>query len=329
MLNDVENIDLILSYSKISDFDKNGPKALIEKSIPDNQQALRMGSLVDDLLFSKKNFDSKYYVSDYNEPTATLGVLCKIILENYRTLPTIEEVFNIIQKNKLWSNIKNIEILQKNFDTEEFWNYLEDKFNGGEKIVLTSNEKLRADEIVSILLNHNFSKSIFDENLEHVYQYKFKIKIKEFKCRGILDIISIDHKNKKVFFKDLKTGAGPSNEFLSSYIKWRYYLQESIYCLAFEEICKDLNLKGYTLEPFEFIYISLKEKIPVSFVVSKKWHDAALQGFQTNGGYKYKGLYTLVDEIYFHWKNKVYDVSKEIYDQKGKIELESSFINIK
>lgn len=329
LINNVENIDLTLSYSKISDFDRNGPKALVEKSIPDNQQALKMGGLIDDLLFSKKSFDSKYFVSDFNEPTATLGKLTKIILDNYVLIPDVEEVFNIIEKNKFWSSTKDREILQKNFDTDEFWSYLEDKFSTDGRIVITSSEKIRADGIVETLSNHDFSKIMFDSKMEHIYQYKFEIKIKEFKCRGILDIISIDHKNKKVYFKDLKTGGGPSSEFLSSFIKWRYYLQEAVYCLAFKKICKDLGLKDYTLEPFEFIYIGLKEKIPVNFIVSEKWHNAALQGFETSGGYKYKGLYTLLDEIYFHWKNKVYDLSKSIYESKGRVELESSFINVK
>ena len=328
LLNEGEHVDLILSYSKLLEFDRVGAKALVEKTTPDNLNALKMGALVDDLLFSKDSFSEKYLVSDYNMPTATLGTLSKIVSDNYTEMPSIEEIFKIIEKNKLWSSTKNLELLAEKFDTEEFWGYLEDKFKSANKIVISSDEKMRADEIVEVLLNHEFSKSIFGSDMDHVYQYKFNIVIGKFKVRGILDIISIDHKNKKVYFKDLKTGSAESSEFLSSYIKWRYYLQEAIYCLAFEEICKTLGLVGYELQPFEFLYIGLKEKIPVSYVVPSKWHDAALKGFKTSGGYRYKGLYELIDEVYFHWKNKIYDLSKEIYDNKGKISLNCDFINL-
>lgn len=327
ILNNEENIDLSLSYSRVSDYDRNGPKALLAKTHKDSQ-ALKKGALVDDLLFSKDSFNDNYYVSDFNEPTATLGILCKIILDNYTEIPNNETVFEIVKKNGLWKSVKKEEVLIANYNTDEFWGYLKDKYNCGNRVVVTSSEKQNADEIVSILSTHEYSKSIFNTELEHIYQYPFQIKIKEFKFRGILDILSIDHKNKIVYFKDLKTGAGLSDEFTSSYIKWRYYLQEAVYGLAFTQICEELGLKDYTLAPFEFLYISLKEKIPVSFIVSEKWHNAALNGFITSGGYRYKGLYELIDEIYFHWKNKIYDVPKEVYENNGRITLKDDFINL-
>ena len=52
LLNNEENIDLKLSYSRISDFDRNGPKALIRPSNPDGE-GLRFGSYVDDLLLDR------------------------------------------------------------------------------------------------------------------------------------------------------------------------------------------------------------------------------------------------------------------------------------
>ena len=52
LLNDEEVIDLRLSYSRISDFDRNGPKALIRPSNPEGD-GLRFGSYVDDLLVDR------------------------------------------------------------------------------------------------------------------------------------------------------------------------------------------------------------------------------------------------------------------------------------
>ena len=78
LLNNEEIIDLKLSYSRISDFDRNGPKALIRPSNPDGE-GLRFGSYVDDLLVDKVTNNNLckelYVVYDDNKPTATLGVL--------------------------------------------------------------------------------------------------------------------------------------------------------------------------------------------------------------------------------------------------------------
>lgn len=326
LLQNEEEIDLTLSYSKVSDFDRNGPTALIKKAVVKNK-GIKIGSLVDDLLFNPEEFKDKYFISEVNEPSATLGVLCKIIIENYNSIPSIEEIFRIIERNEFWKRCKDKTLLQSYFDNDEFWNYLKNHFEIQNRIIITQDEKLQAEEIVSIILKHPFSKQLFDANMDHIYQYAFTIKVDKFTFRGILDIISIDHKNKKIYFKDLKTGLNAHSEFWSSYLKYRYYLQEAIYTIAYEEICKNLQLEGYELMPFEFIYVGLKEKIPVSFIITDKWHTAGKEGFYYDKTY-YKGLNQLLDEIYFHWKNKIYNMSKSVYESNGRILLEDNKIEL-
>jgi len=326
LLEDNEEIDLTLSYSRISSFSTNGPKALLERKILDGQ-GIKMGSLIDDMLFSPEQFKTKYYISSFDEPSSTLGVLAKIILDNYTEIPNVEEILKIIERSGLWKSTKQISVVKSKFDTDEFWGYLNEKYSTIDKQIVTISEKQRAEEIVSILYNHEYSKSIFDSKMNHIYQYVFEYKLKGFKLRGIIDILSIDHKNKKIYLKDLKTGAGSSSEFISSFIKYRYYLQEAVYSLAFDTICKNLNLEGYELQPFEFLYIGLTEKIPINFVVTEQWHKAALYGFKTPNS-KFKGLYELIDEIYYHWKNKRYRLSKDVYESNGRINLQDNFIEI-
>jgi PD-(D/E)XK nuclease superfamily protein len=327
LLEDKEEIDLTLSYSRVSDFDRNGPKALVQRVELDSQ-GIKMGSIIDDLKFSKDKFNDIYYVSDFDEPGASLGVLCKIIISNYREIPDVEEVLNIIERNGLWKSVKQREKVLEKFNTDEFWGYLKDKYQGGSRTVITSEEMSKAEDIVEVLSNHNHSKNLFSDELEHHYQYSFVTMIGKFQFKGILDILSIDHTNKIVYMKDLKTGAASASEFQISLVKYRYYLQAAVYRLGFEAICKQLGLKGYELAPFEFVYIGLKERVPVTFIVSDKWNEAALNGFMI-GGYQYKGLYELIDDIYFHWKNKVYDLSREVYENNGRISLKDDFINLK
>lgn len=331
LLNDEEVIDLKLSYSRISDFDRNGPKALIRPSNPEGE-GLRFGSYVDDLLVDKvtgsENCKQLYVVYDDNKPTATLGTLCDIIIDNYDTIPNSNTVLKIVRHNGFWSNIKLEEKLISNFDKDEFWSYLKIKFETKDKIVVTQKESQDAEECVNLLLNHKHTHWLFNNHFENHYQYKFEYYYKGFHLRGIIDKMSIDHENKIVYMEDIKTGSSRADEFTKSFIKYCYYFQEAVYTKAFDSICEQLGLIGYTLAPFKFIFIGRGEKVPHIFEISDKWHSAAINGFTTKAGYKYTGLDENLDLIYYHWKNKLYDFSQEVYENNGSLILNDDFIEV-
>ena len=325
-----EEIDLNLSYSRISDFSRNGPKALIRPSNLDGE-GLRFGSLSDDLLLDKvmndNTFKQKYFLFDGNKPSATLGELCDIIVKNYDKIPNTETVLKIVKHNAFWSNLKE-DTLLKRFDNDEFWNYMKIMFSVKDRIIVTSNDYNDALECVSLLLNHKHTQKLFNNGFENHYQYKFNFTYKGFNLRGIIDKMSIDHKSKIIYMEDIKTGSSKAEEFVKSFIKYCYYFQESVYSLAFDKICEELKLENYTLAPFKFIFIGRHEKVPHVFEVSEKWHQGALNGFTTKSGFKYKGLNENLDLIYYHWKNKAYDFSKDVYEQNGSLILNDDFIEV-
>lgn len=319
-----EEIDLTLSYSKLSDFDRNGAISLIRKSNVDND-GIKLGSLVDDLLFNDKTyFENTYYIFDGEKPTATLGKLCDIILKNYNKIPDEKEIINIIRKNNFWTRQKE-DTLITNFHTPYFWNYLKCKFESKDKIVITTEEYNTALELVDILKTHKYSKHILENDFENIYQLKFEIEYMKFKIKGIIDITSIDHKNKIVYLTDLKTGKGSSLDFIDSFIKWRYYMQAAIYSLAFYEICEVLGLKNYTLAPFQFLYISKSDKLPLLYKVTDKWMSASFKGFKLDN-IIYKGINQLLDEIYWCWKNKEFNIPKEVIENNGEVYINDKSI---
>jgi len=128
LLDSEENIDLVLSYSKVSDYDKNGASALLEKTFTQGK-GLKLGSLVDDILFNKDKFNDKYYIGQFNEPIATSGILTKIITTNYNEVPTKEVVLEIVKLNNLWGRTKDEDKLISYFDKDDFWGYLEEYYN--------------------------------------------------------------------------------------------------------------------------------------------------------------------------------------------------------
>jgi len=325
--------ELKLSYSRISDFYKNGPQALIRRSFVDGE-GVRIGSLTDDLLYSKlvdsTHFKSLYYIYDGGKPTATLGKLANIITETNEKIPTNSEILEIVKKNSFWSNIVKEDTLITKFDNKQFWAYLTAYYDAAGKVIVGTDDYAKAEDLVNVLLTHEHSRDLFVESDETttLYQYPIKFEYNGFILRGILDFLRINHKNKTVRPIDLKTGKDDPEFFSSSFVKFRYDLQEAVYTLAFDHICKELSLEGYTLLPFKFLYISRYEKTPLNWEVPEKWHIAAKQGYYLNGRW-IKGLFELIDDIKWHWDNKIFDKSRLIHESKGTLMLNDDFITIK
>lgn len=321
-------LERAFSYSRISDFDRNGPQALI-KDLNISNYGMTIGSITDDLTIPKKGFkfEDKYIISDYSKPTSTLGKLVDIILDNYMEIPSKEEIINIINKNHFWSNIKDEEILFKRFDLDDFWEYLKVHIQRNTKNIISTEDYQKAKDLSEILKNHKYTKYIFSKNQDYINQYDIKFTYNDVILRGVIDRININHDLKTIQLIDLKTGKDSVLNFMNSFIKYRYYLQEAVYTSAFKSICKNLNLKKYKLLPFQIVYIGRNEKIPAVFNITNKWHKAAKKGFNIKG-YKYRGLDSLIDDVKWHFNNNVFDITREIYEKDGFLNMEDNFITL-
>lgn len=325
-----------MSFSRLSDYDRNGSSALLDKKDNNNSIALNKGSLINDLLFETVDFNSKYTLKIYEKPTATLLRLANIIIENFVNIPTHEEVEKIIENNEFWKTTKKENIKSK-YDLPEFWDYITNQIKPDGKIAITPSMKIEADEIVYILRNHKHSSHFFDKNkYEIIPEYAFEVDYnlkddttetdRTIILRGIVDMIVVDHINKTIRLVDLKTGGDKASEFEYSFTKWRYYLQESVYMYAMDHIKELLGYSDYTTLNFQFLYIGLKEKIPVVFDVTDTWHEAALNGFYTKSGTHYKGLHQLIREVAYIWYNKEFETPYELLEKNGVVALNDDFI---
>ncbi len=323
-------LDLKLSYSRVSDYDQNGPKTLVKRSKVEGE-GVDMGGLIDLLLFSPEELYDKYYVFDGSKPTATLGKLCDIIINNYPKIPSTNVVLEIIKLNKFWDNVVKEDVLLTKFDNDDFWGFLKAEYESRGKTIVTTEQLQQATDVVEVLQTHEYSKDVVaypEENENKYAQYSFEFRYKNVVFRGIIDLLVVNHKNKTIRAIDLKTGAKPAGQFSASFVKYRYYFQEAIYQAAMDYIKEKLKILDYEVLPFQFLYVSRYERIPLLYTVSQKWHDAALKGFTMTSGYKYKGLNEVLEDITWHWNNQKFDFSKEIYEQKGSIILNDDFITI-
>lgn len=321
-----------LSYSRISDFDKNGPQALIRASEVNKTESVAIGSLVDDLTNDDIDIENKYYIYNGSKPTATLGKLCNIITKNYSELPEKKEILEIVKKNNFWSTTKDDIKLVSKYNVPEFWEYLRAIFFSKNKKIISSEKYELSKELCQILKSHDFSKHIFENNdlIDRYNQFTFNITYMDVVLRGMMDFLIVNHIDKTIQIIDLKTGQYKGLEFIINFIKFKYYIQESVYTLKKVEqfICKELNLKGYTMLPFQFLYISVYEKIPLVYTTTDLWHKAGRLGYYS-GTYYNKGLDELIQEIKWHVNNNVYNLPKEIYINNGNVKLNDKFIKLK
>lgn len=322
--------DLRLSYSRISSFDLEGPSTLVKRKELSGE-GITMGGLIDLLLFEPDKFKSEYYVFRAKIPTATLKELSDVITTNYTEVPSREKVYDIAKQSNFWSSVVKEETYYKKFDNEDFWSYLKAVFESKNKTIVSVKDLEWAEQVVEVLKTHKDSKDIVaypEENEDKYAQLELEFQYRQFAFKGLVDLVIVNHKDKTVRFIDLKTGAPKVEEFSKSFVKYRYYIQALLYVIGAGSFMEKYSLEGYTLLPFEFLYISRFQKIPLIYEVTPKWEDAALYGFTTTAGYKYKGLNELLDDIDWHWTNKEFDLPRDIVEAKGRVLINDNFIEI-
>lgn len=321
--------DLRLSYSRVSDFDRNGPRALLERS-KISGEFLDFGNLVDDMLQPSFVFSDKYYEYSGYKPTAMLGTLCDEILrlknENKGLQLDDDFIINLIKDMGLWKTTKKDELLRAKF-TPEALNYVKAMVESKGKTLITTALLMEAEEYIIALKTHIHTKEFL--KLDLLYQVEVNFRYKNFMFKSFLDYIYVDHDNKTIRGIDLKSGSKPVDEFISNFIKYRYYQQGFLYQTALESyIDEHSELSDYELLPFQFLYCGRRQQLPVFLTMTDKWHEAARDGFVTNAGYEYKGVSELVDNIEWHWRNGVFNMSQELNDSNGVININDNIINI-
>ena len=318
------------SYSRFSDFDDKGPHVLIEKRIK-KTNALMIGNLVDDMINPDVDINKIYFRTDIVKPSATLGKLTNIILDNFSKMPSKQKVLEIVKRNNYWSNIVNEDTLIKQFDKNDFWEYLKIMYQVKKKTIVTTDQYLYAEDLANIVKQHEFTKYLFTTpHIQIFYQVKFNINYKGLYLRGIVDFVVVDHKERTVTIMDLKTGKEDALDFMKSFINYRYYLQEAIYMQAVGAIMKKLRIskRKYKVKPFTFLYVSKSQKVPMFHVVSEKWSEAALKGFETRFGTKFRGLDQITEDVKWHLHNKIFDMTRAVYETQGHHILKDNFINV-
>lgn len=207
--------------------------------------------------------------------------------------------------------------------------YFQTMLNNLGKTVVEVSILDKAKLVAQILLNDEFTQDVFaedDEETETFYKFPIEWEYKTrkgnyIKCKSELDILRISHFEKKIYLKDLKT-TYDNEQFESSYIRNGYYIQSAFYYLAVEWWALQNNLEDYQIVPMEFIVgdTSANNRRPIRYETDIADVQFALNGFML-AGVEHKGIHALMEEISWAEESGVWNCSKTVMDNGGKVKL--------
>src|SRR5581483_6503604 len=240
------------SYSSLKVFiedRKKYYKKFILKEVVREEESdeLRFGSLVDCLLFTPEEFDSRYALSVSKVPTGQWGKLMDelwaVTLANLNANGEVtkevevmlEEAYNNVKFDRRTGEAvafkrESLEKVKEKFpgsDAEMYYRQLRESHG---KTIIELQELENAQAVVQELRTNDFTKDIInlvtDERYEVYNQFPIigeldgdLTKTVGYKLKCLVDKLIIDHKRKMIFIYDLKTAWDNERSFLYNYKK--------------------------------------------------------------------------------------------------------------
>lgn len=255
-----------------------------------------IGSAVDcKLTEGDEVFFNRYHIADANKkPSDTIMSIVKMVFDDYKA--------NFSEGDFFCDSLSHDELTEHIYAAIEYHQYqpkwgVPAKYNkviadgssywdelvlSQDKQILSSDQYALISTIVESLKNHPhtariFSAAIDSEDYDIVYQFPIYFEYKGVECKGLLDMVFIDHKNKTIAPIDLKTLFDYTINFPATVRKRRYDFQASYYTegirLNKTQLATKINkhLIDYTFRPFTFIIESTKRPgNPLVFVCNQE-----------------------------------------------------------
>jgi hypothetical protein len=305
-----------INYSTLSSLDRD--PSLVGREIKPTD-SMTLGSLVDNLI-TRGEFGDEYKVAQYEKPTGQMGTFCDGIIAGLSE----QEAYNAVgfKRDKL------LAVMDK-FNSGDGANYCKEVMDNADKTFVPFEMIAKANTIVATLKEHPNTSSYFQKNLPEGIEIKFQVPIifnlpnNLGKGKALLDLVLIDHINKNITPIDLKTTSGKTSEFKSSFMKWKYYIQASLYSYGLKQCCiADSPIDDYEVLPFKFIVISTTDSgKPIVWKCTNKDLMVGMMGGTSSTGYHIRGFIELAETLNWHYQADLWDYTRDVYEGNGEIEL--------
>lgn len=267
--------DPALSYSTLAKFERGGFESLSTLFDKVESPSLLFGSVVDTLMTgTQEEFDEHFMVAQIdNPPSDTLVTITKRLFEkwkdNYLSITDIPDDYLIatiadIQWNNHWQAKTRAKKIKEDCAAYYKLLYLSENKNiistYTYQDALNCVDKLRSAPSTRFY----FEENAFDDNIERLYQLKFKATLNGVDYRCMADEIIVFHDRKLVVPVDLKTSYKPEWDFYKSFTEWRYDIQGRLYWRVIRyNMDQDPYFKDFKLADYRFIVANKKTLTPL------------------------------------------------------------------
>lgn len=266
--------DSALSYSTLSKFKRSGFNELEHLFDRIETPSLTFGSAVDSIITGgEEEFKSRFMVAEFPSIPDSIVTIVKCLFDvyhdNHRTLETIPN--------------KEIILIASNFNYQNNWKpetrakVIKEKGSTYYKLLYLSKDKTILDTVTNydvrktaeVLKSSPTTKPYFAkdnpfDNIERLYQLKFKAILNGIEYRCMADLIIVDHNKKIIIPVDLKTSGKPEWDFYKSFVDWRYDVQARLYWrIIRDNLDRDPYFKDFKLLDYRFIVVNRRTLTPL------------------------------------------------------------------
>lgn len=317
-------------------------KAVIDKDLidEDDKAHFRIGGAVDTLLTNTSQFNKLYYVNGLGRPSGLTGIFLDDIPLTLTEDSPLDEYAESYMKAGF--NMPIDRVVKSIWTNEKYRDYYMARKQSNNKSILSNQEYEIVLSCQMSIMNNPFAREYFfpmSSYLEVFKQVPLYFTYKGLACKGLMDGVLVDHKNKTITPYDLKTTGRSVLEFPSTFISLKYYGQSALYYQGLKQLIEEGNfypsetdfdyqakIKDYDIKNFLFIVCEKTpiQRSPVSWIFRCTDQDlqSGLHGGFHNGK-PIKGIDQMIEEFLWHRENNYWTLPKRALDNQGILDLDA------
>lgn len=330
------------SSSSLKEFSMDRKKyykryVLLEHVEDKDNQAIKIGKLVETLLFERDEFDKRFYMSACaNVPT---GLMMEFVEALYSVTKEATDDFGVVTRTfeelsrEAYTlsgfKIKYEQVIGKfiGSDAEIYYNEIR-KVRSQSLIVVDSNDVNNAEKIVEELKNNPVTRGIVNLVSDVRYTVLTQFQIEEYHVcehpfKSMIDLVIVDHEEQTITPYDLKCTWSVENFYEEYYLYRRAYIQAYLYWKALVNIAEGSNSKwhDYKVEHTRFIVCdSTNYYNPLVYTLGSRDMDDAYYGFEHKGR-KYPGVEEIIKDLQWALAEGVWNISRRNHENGGVINI--------
>lgn len=271
---DIYRQDHALSYSTLAKFKRSGFNDLEHLFDRIETPSLTFGSAVDSIITGgQEEFDSRFMVAEFpSVPDSIITIvkeLFNLYVGNFAKITDIPdasviEVASEFNYQNNWKPETRAKVIK-----EKGAVYYQLLHLSRDKVILDTQTYEDVCKTVDSLRTSNATKWYFAsdnpfENIERLYQLKFKATLDGVDYRVMSDLLVVNHDDKTIIPIDLKTSGKPEWDFYKSFVDWDYQIQARLYWrIIRDNLDRDPYFKDFKLLNYRFIVANRRTLTPL------------------------------------------------------------------